>query len=127
MPDGPAAPAGDVAAITETLRAMANCNRPQSGCDILSFYTDDYFRRPDISFDADGRPVANVGALDQVLGSDESQVMAVKDARQLPDGRIGVFFATQGDYGPFVIFAKQGSHWLIDELYQVAPSLQGMG
>jgi hypothetical protein len=122
VPEGEAAAPEDVEGITATLRAMANCNRADT-LKVLSFYSDDYFRRRKSELYEEGQAVQapNPGVSLAITGSEESQVLPVEDARQLPDGRIGVLFMPTEGYGQFIVFAKQDDHWLVDETLQVVP------
>ena len=53
-----------------------------------------------------------------------SQIVAVTDVMELPDGRVGAFVVTReaGEFGTaYVMFEREGDRLLADELIEFAP------
>jgi outer membrane protein assembly factor BamB len=122
IPQGKAANSEAVAGILETIKDMAACDQPEVRGELYRFYTDNYFRRPSIRGLIRGLYKPR-GPRDTwgIYYSDYKPRISFDDARELPDGRVGVLFKTGDSTGWYVIFVEQDGRWLIDERYDVVP------
>lgn len=107
LPVGPPADAAAITGISNTIAQMIACKWTGKYLEFPTFFTDDYKRylEPnDTSY--------------LVLWD---SIPALSDSRQLPDGRVGVYF--EGRYSNsasfFYIFAERDGRWLVDELVEV--------
>ena len=62
-----------------------------------------------------------------IYDADGGPALSLDDARELPDGRVGVTVMTGDTTGWYVIFAEQDGQWLIDERYEIVEDLQAPG
>jgi outer membrane protein assembly factor BamB len=117
IPQGISASDEAQAGILATLKDMAACDQATGWMTARSFFTDDYLRRAQAEdllasfvYDAEGGPAASFD-----------------DARELPDGRVGIIIDRGTQPGELVIFAEVDGVWLIDERYEIVPELGGGG
>jgi hypothetical protein len=118
IPVGSAADAATAQAITATFVEVFSCFAAGDFPRALALFTDDLVR----SFNP-GTTVAEARSFLEAApepGPEEELdlIIAVTDVMALADGRIGAFVVTQGgesaDVG-YVIFARTGDRWLLDE------------
>jgi outer membrane protein assembly factor BamB len=115
MPAGDPASAEIIAAMNETLQALANCAGDEPGL-LYEFFSDDYFARLANTMEVMGLPPDPDMAVTWHLPSFSPFAdLTIREARLLPDGRAaGVF---DGGFNPiFIVFTEQDGAWLIDEL-----------
>ena len=130
LPDGEAADPATVDAITSTLREWVACLQESQYPRAFALMTDDLVRRSGPTFGDPAEDTAeNVRArLEAQLAGTPGPLPAelrtpappLRDARVLPDGRVGAVWETGGDV-IFVVFVRQGDHWLIADLIDVMP------
>lgn len=126
LPAGEPAPAVAVAGIVDALVQFAVC-RGEAG---LAIYSDDYFRRfgTGLPFD-DG--VSRVLWPMPLRGVERGEDVRLRDARVLPDGRIGAVVETPGMgpayLGNFFVFVEGEDGWLLDEFVVVRRSTASDG
>lgn len=125
LPTGRPADADAVAGIRGALVQYAVC-RGEAG---LAAFSDDYFRRAELqgTFDDD---VSRVLWPVPLHGVARPEDVPLRDARVLPDGRVGAVVEMPGmgrDFlGNFFVFVERDDRWLIDEFVVVrSPSPTG--
>lgn len=99
--------------IERTLAQLLVCTQEDRFSDTIFafyFYTDDYFRRP--STTGDGDEISYWSPPPSLVGS--GQTLTVREARVLPDGRVGAI--VEGPFAPvFFVFVEAEPVWRIDE------------
>ncbi len=128
-PPGEPADAEAVAAITATQRGALACANAGDRIRGMSLYSQDFIRRILADAATSGMPVERLYDLFTPGGcvrpSDYVGILAVREARVLPDGRIGAFFDVVTGNDPsvvetdFVFFVKVRDRWLIDDFVLV--------
>lgn len=123
LPTGEPADSATVAAITATIVEAYACFNAGDYLSAFALYSDDALQR----FTEQGPFTEDIAAF--FLATPEafpenfrSSVLAVRDVRVLPDGRIGALVDTNDPTSPpegtdvdFVVFVEQGDRYLIDE------------
>ncbi|MDP9368031.1 MAG: hypothetical protein M3Q03_07120 [Chloroflexota bacterium] len=127
-PGEPISP-GAIAAITATQRGALACANAGDRIRGMSLYSPDFIRRILADAAASGLSVERIYDLftpgGWVRPSDYVGILAVRDARLLPDGRIGAFFDVVTGNDPsvvetdFVFFVEVRGGWLIDDFVVV--------
>lgn len=119
LPAGSPADAATVAGIVTTARELIACNNAGDLSRVFAFYTDDFIRE---AFGGDPTAGAQLAAglaspPAPLPAEARTELLAVRGARVLADGRIG---AVVEDRDPrqtvvfFLIFARTGDRWLVD-------------
>lgn len=121
IPTGQPADAETVAAISATIERMNACNRPGRELQRAAFYSDDFFRRPWVQQTLRFNGYPSVGLYS------ESPLLPIRDARLLPDGRVGILVQYAEEYASFLIYVDQGGRWLIDETVAVNEHPEALG
>ncbi|MDP9364952.1 MAG: cupredoxin domain-containing protein, partial [Chloroflexota bacterium] len=115
LPAGEPAPPDAVAGIEATIAELAACTEAGRFDVQVSLFTDDYFRRPEVR----GGEGVGFPALPRTVR--EARQATVRDARLLPDGRVGAIVEGPG-FGPSFIVVDRDGRWLIDEGVVVTPA-----
>jgi hypothetical protein len=120
IPHGNPASAEAIAGIRESLEGMLGCRRAGDEGRLAAFYSDDYFRREWVRKQ---RQLSGSGEA-RLWNPEDRQILAFEDARELPDGRVGIIARPREGHGSlFIIFVHQDDRWLIDEMYEVGSGL----
>lgn len=141
LPDGPAVTDEELAAITGTVRQLVACANAFDPFRILALISDKYIGQlasaalaaqdqPELAQQLLLRFPVPLGAVD---GGAPVAMIPVRDARLLPDGRIGAILeasiasATGDDTMAlfYVSFVDQDGRWLVDEVTPVTSDLFG--
>lgn len=127
LPIGPAADAGTIAGVTETLHGFYNCVAAADFTRYLVYFTDDMIRRfgPDPFTSRE----ACVGYLDAyphpTPSTTPTRIWDITNVIAIGEGRAAAFVTDAGRAGIFttyVIFEQQDDgRWLVDEVYQFPP------
>jgi hypothetical protein len=126
IPVGPAADAATAAAVTAAVAEVFACFAAGDFPRALALFTDDLARSLG---PGSGASVAEARALlaaapEPVPAGERDLILAVTDVMALADGRVGAFIVTQSAGGAdvgYVIFARQGDRWLLDEDIHFSP------
>ncbi len=135
LPDGPAVTDEELEGITDTVRQLVACANAFDPLRILALISDQYIgqlanaalaaqERPDLAQQLLVRFPVPLGAID---GSQPVGMIPIRDARLLPDGRIGAILestisGTTGDAVTalfWVAFVDGDDRWLVDEVLPV--------
>lgn len=119
LPRGEPADPAAVAGVTATVRDLLACDDLR----FLRLLTDDYLRA---SMDAAlAPPDAAAATPGRVSSAEPPTLLAVRDARTLPDGRVGaVVVVDDPNVEPrrdatFFVFAEAGDRWLVDGTIEI--------
>ena len=115
LPRGPSAPAEDIAGITRAVEAFARCGDADPDRR-ASFYSDDFFRR--FLQTEEWEPTTTDAVMAGGVEISPFAEVTVRDARVLPDGRIGAIIEGAPNLY-FLVFVPEGGRWLIDEVVYV--------
>jgi outer membrane protein assembly factor BamB len=121
IPTGKPADAETIAAISATIERMTACDRPGRELQRAAFYSDDYFRRPWV------QKVVRLNGFPSLGLGNEAPLLPIRDARLLPDGRVGVLVQYSEEYASFLVYVDQGGRWLIDETVAVSEHPGALG
>ena len=109
LPEGEAAPGEAVAGIRATIAEAAACAEAGEFERPFALFSDDYFRRRgSLSEDAVFFPPLPEKA-------SMAEDVEVRDARTLPDERVGAVIDSPYAAGSFLVFVEEDGCWLIDE------------
>ena len=140
LPDGPAATDEELAGIEDSVRQLVACANAFDPFRILALISDRYIGQlasaalaaqdqPELAEQLLLRFPVPLGA---VAGGEPVGMIPVRDARLLPDGRIGAILeasipgaAADQTALFYVAFVKQDDRWLVDEVVPVASGLFG--
>ena len=137
LPQGTATDAATTAAVTKTAREFLACVNAGDNFRSLALVSDTFLRRqlqgaiPTADQLAALRvQLEGAAAASPVPLAREKQgaLVEVRDARTLPDGRVGAVVVVDAAVGPLArnsalfLFSKQEERWLIDEIIVVEPS-----
>jgi hypothetical protein len=121
LPRGPAADPATVTAITAVARDYIACVNAWDVPRLLALATDDYVRR----FVVVEGPITAEGYAEMATPSPaepawRAALLAVRDARVLPDGRVGAVLVLRhprpaADSVTLFVFARSGDRWLLDD------------
>lgn len=115
LPTGPAAPASAVAGIAATVAGLARCGDAAPAIQ-ATYYSDDFFRRQVAAMGGDA-PIG--AAVSSGWQASPFMPVVVRDARDLPDGRIGAVVEGSGPPA-FMAFVPSDGGWLVDEVVLLA-------
>jgi len=114
LPTGEPAPAEAVAGIEATILEVAACADAPERQEAL--YSDDYFRQS-TTRDEDG----SIAFPPLPRKVSEARTVEIRDARLLPNGRVGAIVEGPTFNPTFVVFVEQDGRWLIDESIVITP------
>jgi hypothetical protein len=130
LPTGEPADAATAAAVEAVVRELVACNNANDFIRELSLVSDNLLR----AFLPDGMPEAELATAAATQPTpraedDRTVILAIRDARVFPDGRVGVVVVSDSaDYGDyedpgtsFVIFVETEGRWLVDAGITVDP------
>ncbi len=117
IPKGDPVSAETVASITETLKGIEACARPERRKELYRFYSDDFLRRDWVKSYVQNS-IDNLSDWAMYRMSN-APVSKFADARGLPDGRVGVLIGSANPSNLYLIFAEKDGVWLIDEMYDI--------
>lgn len=132
-PAGKPADEATVAAVTSTVREALACLNAGDELRYYALVTDNEIRNESAQFGSPTQPFLAKLAQTPVPGKTTFQLIAligVKDVQVLPDGRVGALVVQNDGADPrpeewvYVIFAKQGDRWLMDEIHY-EPTING--
>jgi hypothetical protein len=109
LPEGEAAPQAAVVGIRATIAEAAACAEAGEFERQLALFSDDYFRRPSTV------GTGSVGFPPLPEKASMAAEVEVRDARELPDGRVGAVIDSPYASPSFLVFVEQDGRWLIDE------------
>lgn len=135
LPAGNPADEATLAAVTETTRQFVACINAGDTFRSLAVVTDDFLRRQlggrtpteeqlaELESQLTAAAAASPVALD---GANRGGLVAIRDARRLPDGRVGALVVVEAaglDAPPataFFSFVETEGQWLIDDIVSLA-------
>jgi hypothetical protein len=128
LPQGKPADAQTVAAINATIHEIFACFDSGQYARAFALMTDHAVSQfgPDVTNPSEDTPQEVQALLEAqasvtpTTGSSSQQTVVsdARDARVLPDGRVGAIFESQGDR-VFGIFVKSGDRWLLDDIIDI--------
>lgn len=141
LPDGPAITDAELRGITDTVRQLVACANAFDPFRILALISDRYTgqlasaalaaqEQPDLAEQLLLRFPVPLGA---VAGGEPVRMIPIRDARLLPDGRIGAILEASIASGGgdnvtalfYVAFVDQDGRWLVDNVVPVASGVFG--
>ncbi|HEV2529795.1 MAG TPA: hypothetical protein VGT61_15235 [Thermomicrobiales bacterium] len=136
LPEGPAVTDEELEGITETVRQLVACANAFDPFRILALISDEYIgqlggaalaaqQQPELAMQLMARFPVPIAAIDS---AEPVQMSTIRDARLLPDGRIGAILesAVPGSDALgvfFVTFIEEEDNWLVNDVLPVASEL----
>jgi hypothetical protein len=132
LPQGPPADDATVAAITATIQEIFACFDAAQYARAFALMTDYAVSQfgPDVSNPDEDTPEEVRALLEaQIAGTptadeestpsgEQTVISPARDARVMPDGRVGAIFESEGD-AVFAVFQQSGDRWLLDEFIDI--------
>jgi hypothetical protein len=129
LPQGTPADAETTAAITATIREIFACFDAGQYARAFSLMTDHAVSQfgPDVTDPSEDTPDEVRALLEgQIVGTPipgettggQTIISDARDARVLPDGRVGAIFESGGDR-VFALFQQSGDQWLLDDFIDI--------
>ena len=131
LPTGEPAAAASAEAAEDVVREFTACFNARDLFRLFSLVSDDFLRAlaAEVGVPAADEELATAAAMQPtpVSESDRQVILAIRDARVLPDGRLGVVLV--GDWmndeeapsSTFVILVQTPDRWLVDAVISVDP------